>query len=152
MTTLAHTPVEDPDQLALIADDMTPLGQDHYELFLAACRAEADAHAGWVNPNRVRARLMTNGELQIDPRAYSAMWSRATGKSGPMVTHRTYLVPIVGKGSKGNGNKAVPMRKWVTTDSTGPSVARGEGAPQQAPSDRPECSVSPVAPLGGHSP
>lgn len=135
MTTLSHSPVQGDllDELELIADAETPLGQDHYEMFLAACRAEAAEHGGWVDPNRVRARLTVDGELQINVRAYSAMWSRATGKSGPMVTHRTHLVPIVGAGSRGNHNKAVPMRRWVGAPSPATSLAASGGSRQPRP-------------------
>ena len=112
MVQLATQPVDDPDRLALIADDLTPLGQDVAGRFREACRAEALAHDGEVNPNRVRARLMDNGVLGIDPRRYSALWSIACAKNGYMVKTTT-TVPIEGPGSRGNGNKEVPLRRWV---------------------------------------
>ena len=114
MTTLATSPVQGDllDELALIGDTQTSLGQDHYEAFLAACRADAAHHDGYVNPSRVRARLMTNGELQIEPRAFSAYWSKACGKDGPMVKTEE-LVPITGAGSRGNTNKSTYLRRWV---------------------------------------
>lgn len=112
MTTLSTHPLEPDllDELALVADTQTPLGQDHYGLFLAACRAVAD-ELGYVDPNLVRAHLTVNGELQIDVRAYSAMWSRACGKDGPM-SKTSLRVQISGPGSRGNGNKSVCVRRF----------------------------------------
>ena len=111
MTTLATHPVADPDQLALIADDWTPLALDLADRFREACHAEALAHDGWVDPNRVRARLLADGGID-NPRRLSALWSKSCGRDGFMVkTDR--LVQITGEGSRGNGNKSVPLRRWV---------------------------------------
>ena len=114
MTTLSTSPVEDPDQLALIADDWTPLAVPFADAFKEACRAEALASGGWVNPNAVRARLIAQyGADGFNPRQLSALWSSATGtKSGYLDTHRDVVVPITGEGSRGNHNKSVPMRRW----------------------------------------
>lgn len=114
MTILSARPVADPDQLALIADDWTALKRPFADAFRDACRAEAESHDGWVDPNRVRARLIAEfGEGGYDPRQLSALWSKASGRAGFLVTHRDVLVPISGDGSRGNGNKSVPMRRWV---------------------------------------
>lgn len=111
MTTLATAPIQGDllDELALLADPYTPRGLDDAARFEAACRAVAVD--GWVNPNDVRARLTVDGELQIAPRKYAALWLAATGRAGFMDTHRDRLVPITGAGSKGNTNKQVPLRK-----------------------------------------
>lgn len=108
VTTLATQPTDEPDLLALIADDWTPLARPFSEKFRDACEAEARAHDGWVDPNRVRARLLD--EPDYEPRRYAAQWAPACGRDGFLVkTDR--LVPITGAGSKGNGNKSVPMRR-----------------------------------------
>lgn len=108
MTTLNTSPVEDPDQLALIADHWTR--PDFAESFKDACRTEAELHDGWVNPNNVRRRLLDHPEYE--PRRYAASWAGACGREGYLTTERGVLVPITGEGSRGNGNKSVPMRRW----------------------------------------
>jgi hypothetical protein len=114
MTTLATHPTADPHQLALIADDWTPTRKPFTDAFRDACRAEADAHGGWVNPNAVRARLIAEfGEDGYNPRQLSALWSSSCGRDGFMDVCRDVLVPIEGPGSRGNGGKSVPMRRWV---------------------------------------
>lgn len=112
MVHLATQPVDDPDQLALIADDLTPLGQDAAQRFRDACHADALAHDGVVDPNRVRARLLVGGVLDINPRRYSALWSIASGRGG-YLEKTTQYVDITGPGSRGNGNKRVPLRRWI---------------------------------------
>ena len=56
--------------------------EDDWSLFTAACRREAYAHEGVVDPNGVRSRLTNRYGLMIEPRRYSAFWNRAAGKSG----------------------------------------------------------------------
>lgn len=111
MTTLATQPVEDPDQIALFADDWTALGKPAADRFRDACRAEAEANDGWVDPNKVRARLLSGDTLDIEPRKYAALWSTACAKNG-YLDKTNVLVPITGAGSLGNGNKSVPLRRW----------------------------------------
>lgn len=111
MTTLATHPVEDPDQIALFADNWTALAKPAADRFQEACRAEAEEHDGWVDPNLVRARLLSGDELDIPPRQYAALWSTACAKDG-YLDKTTELVQITGVGSKGNGNKSVPLRRW----------------------------------------
>lgn len=125
MTTLASHAL-DPDQLdllSLVADTETPLGQDDADRFEAACRAVAVD--GWVNPSDVRAALMVDGELQIEPRRYAALWSASAGRDGFLDVHREFMVPITGDGSRGNGNKSVPMRRLRTHTSAAPFPPRG---------------------------
>lgn len=109
MTTLATQPVDEPDLLALIADDWTPLGRPFADRFREACRKDADRHGGWVDPNRVRALLLA--EADFEPRRYSAQWAPACGRGG-FLDKTDRLVQITGEGSKGNGNKSVPLRRW----------------------------------------
>lgn len=110
MTALATHPVADPDQLALIADDWTTLRKPFADAFKDACRTEAELHDGWVNPNSVRARLLDHPDYE--PRRYSAQWAPACGRSG-FLAKTQQTVQIVGEGSRGNGNKSVPLRRWV---------------------------------------
>lgn len=111
MTALATHPLEDPDQVAIFADGWTVFGKPFADRFRAACEAEALAHDGWVNPNNVRARLLTEGDF--DPRQYSALWGTACSRDG-YLDKTDQLVQITGEGSRGNGNKSVRLRRWRT--------------------------------------
>ena len=112
---LATSPVSDPDQLALIADDWPRRDEFAAERFRDACEAEAGIHDGWVNPSAVRARLLgPDGTLDIDPRRYSALWSTACARGGYMVK-TDVPVPITGRGSRGNLNKSTVWRRWVAS-------------------------------------
>ena len=110
MTTLATQPVDEPDLLTLIADGYTPLSVPFAIAFRDACEEVARLHDGWVDPNLVRARLIDRPDY--DPRRYSAQWAPACGRDG-FLTKTNVLTPITGDGSRGNGNKSVPMRRWV---------------------------------------
>lgn len=111
MTSLATHPVDDPDQLALIADDWTSLRKPFADAFREACEAEARMHDGWVNPNNVRARLLDR--VAENPRQFSALWSTACARDGYLVKTEV-PVQISGKGSKGNTNKSTVWRRWRT--------------------------------------
>lgn len=111
MTTLATHAVEDPDQLALIADVWTVTRERLAEEFHFACLLDAEAHDGWVNPNRVRAALIARFGDDYNPRQLSALWSTACARDG-YLDKTDVLVRIEGEGSRGNGNKSVPMRRW----------------------------------------
>lgn len=123
---LAETPVEDPDQLAMIADDGS-IDDDANPtdlfpvLFREACLTEAEAHDGWVHPSRVTRRLKANPD--VNTRRISAMWSVATGANGYLDTTDEHA-PCDSAVSRGNGNKSVRLRRWRgwTTPTT-------EGAP-----------------------
>ena len=109
MTTLSTHPLDDPDQLALIADEHTPLGKPLADAFRDACEAEAHAWGGWVNPNNVRARLLDHPNYE--PRQYSALWSVACGRDG-YLDKTEHRVHIAGAGSRGNSNKSTTWRRW----------------------------------------
>lgn len=104
------------DELALIADPHTPTRKPFADKFRAACEAEADIDGlfdfdgagpfGWINPNRVRARLLDEPDYR--PRQYSSLWS-----SSFLAKADRDPVQISGRGSRGNGNKSVPWRKWI---------------------------------------
>lgn len=114
MTTLAARPVDDPDQLALIADDLTPLGRPLAEAFRDACQADAAAHDGWVHPSRVSS-LLHRQFGDFNPRQFSASWAPACGRDGFLVK-TDVLADIDPEVSKGNGNKRLPLRRWRVTD------------------------------------
>ena len=63
----------------LVAHDW--LAERDYARFEAACRLEA-GFGSTVDPNTVRHMLTNEHGLTIEPRRYSAFWSRAAGKSG----------------------------------------------------------------------
>ena len=123
MTTLSARPVENPDQLALFADEWTVTRKPLADCFREVCRAEAERHDGWVNPNNVRAAVleaMTAGLLidadgavlaEINHRQYSALWSTACARSG-YLDKTDVEVPINGAHSTGNSNKNVRLRRW----------------------------------------
>lgn len=114
MTTLATRPVADPDQLALIADDLTPFGRPLADAFRDACRADAAAHDGMVHPSRVSS-LLREAVGDFDPRRFSAMWAPACGRNG-YLEKTDILADIDPEVSKGNGNKQVRLRRWRVTD------------------------------------
>lgn len=109
---LGARPADNPDELALFADGWTVLNKPVADRFREACRADADAHDGWVNPNRVREHFLVDGELAVDPRQYSALWSKACARDGYLVV-TDVKVPIKGPGSKGNGNKDIRLRRFA---------------------------------------
>jgi hypothetical protein len=116
MTTLATHAVEDPDQLALIADDWTTLNKPFADAFRDACEAEARSAAVgsggylWINPSMVRARLLDHPDYE--PRQYAALWSTGCARGGYMVK-TDEPVRITGEGSRGNLNKSTFWRRWV---------------------------------------
>lgn len=115
MTThLATHPIPDPDQLALIADDLTPIGRPFAEAFEAACLTDARRHLGLVHPSRVSA-ILRESYGDFDPRRFSAMWAPACGREG-YLDKTDMLAPIDPEVSKGNGNKSVRLRRWRVAD------------------------------------
>lgn len=110
MTILAARPLDDPDLVGLVADTVSPLGLVHMADFKEACRADADAHGGWVHPSRVSALLHARfGE--INPQSLSGRWPSACGPDG-FLDKTDMPAPIDPTHSRGNGNKLVRLRKW----------------------------------------
>lgn len=111
--TLAARPVDEPDLLALLADQETPLGKPFADRFRETCKAVADEHDGWIDPNLVRARMLAVEDFSAkEVRQYAGLWSKAAGRDGYLDVHRDIIVPISGPGSTRNTNKGVPMRRW----------------------------------------
>lgn len=111
MTTLATSPVDEPDLLSLLADGWTSRRKPFADAFRDACQAEAEAHDGWVDPSEVRLRLLEHP--QYNPRQLSALWSTACAREG-YLDKTDRQVQIHGEGSRGNTNKAVFYRRWRT--------------------------------------
>lgn len=110
MTILAARPLDDPDLIDGVADTITPLGLIRMADFEEACRADADAHGGWVHPSRVSAILHARF-TEIDPRSFAAKWAPACGPDG-FLDKTEMPAPIDPTHSKGNGNKLVRLRRW----------------------------------------
>lgn len=110
MTTLATHSLDDPDQLALIADNWTVLAVDLADRFRDACRAEALANDGWIHPCRVTARLKAD-DPDVNIRRVSALWSTAAAPDG-YLDRTDVMAPLDGSVSRGNGNKSAPLRRW----------------------------------------
>lgn len=110
MTTLNTHPLDDPDQLALIADNWTPLGIDLADAFREACRAEAEANDGWIHPCKVTARLVA-ADPDVNRRRISALWSTATARDG-YLDNTQRPARLDGSVSRGNGGKSSHYRRW----------------------------------------
>lgn len=78
------------------------------DTFLAACKADADAHDGLVSVNRVSAAL---SEAGIESRRYSSLWGHFTGDGKPM--RSTQQVEVRAGSTSGNDGKAMWLRRWV---------------------------------------
>lgn len=108
---LATHELDNRDELALIADGMTPLSVDLAERFRDACLEEARATDGWVNPNAVTARLKAQ-DPDVNVRRVSALWSTAAVPDGGYLDVTDHYVQIDGSISRGNGGKSMPLRRW----------------------------------------
>lgn len=109
-TSPSWSPVDDDtaDLLTLVADVDHPVGRDVPAAFLAACEADANAHAGLVSVNRVRAAL---ADHDIPARRYSALWQAFTGLSKPMQVTDEW--EICAGSSSGNNGRPFRIRRWV---------------------------------------
>ena len=117
--------LEDPDQLALIADNWTTLAVDLADRFREACRAEAFAHDGWVHPCAVTARLKAD-DPDVNTRRISALWSTAVARKNGYLDQTKRPAQLDGAVSKGNGNKESTYRRWRGWVTTIPAT---EGTP-----------------------
>lgn len=115
---LGARPADNPDELALFADGWTSLSKPVADRFREACWQDALDNCGDVNPNHVREVFLVDGELSVNPRQYSALWSKASAAADGYLDIKVdgngdvIKVGIAGEGSKGNTNKDVPMRRW----------------------------------------
>ena len=107
--TFARVDDDTADLLGLIAED--PRKDDEYALFLRACWQDAMAHGHYVSVQRVRRRMSNEHGLIVHPRTYSAFWSRACAKGGPMVTTVEWDLNDDKRGK--NSGKPQRLRKWV---------------------------------------
>ncbi len=95
----------------LVANDWR--SDDDWKRFEDACRsvAEPDERLGYVallvDPNRVRSHLTNGHGLSIEPRRYSAFWSRAAGKHGFLVSDGW-----VTNTDHAGGNAGKPLRRY----------------------------------------
>jgi hypothetical protein len=115
---IAEAEAETHARLSLVADPGNPVGRDTEAAFLAACKADAEAHGGRVSVSRVSAALP---EDITSTERYSSLWSAFTGPNKPM--RRVYTVDAEGnkrpvydfrEGSRsGNDGKPTPARQWV---------------------------------------
>lgn len=76
----------DADTKAVIDLVATDWNAAHdWSLFKRACYKAANTDGGRVDPNTVRGLLSNEYGLTIEPRRYSAFWSRAAGRDGFLV-------------------------------------------------------------------
>lgn len=100
-------PAADADLLDRVATAWVPGNRTLREEFLAACKADAQAHAGIVSVNRVREMCKP---LNIPPRSWSSWWSHYTGPGQPMRKLRR-LDEFRGSTSRNDG-KPYLLRRW----------------------------------------
>lgn len=109
-----------PDLLTLVANVPGVVGRDANELFLAACKADAERHGGYVSVNRVRG-LLASWRADIPPRRYSAMWFANTGIGKPMVRLRKW--EVCAGSTSGNDGRPFALRLWL--DPNGVDLSSG---------------------------
>jgi hypothetical protein len=104
--------MSDPEQgdlLDLIAND--PRLDPKYLQFLAACQ-NAARNGNRVYINDVRALMSNEYGLIVEPRTYSAFWSRAARRGGPL--QRIHGEWAMSKDTRGrNSGKPQPVYRWV---------------------------------------
>lgn len=106
MTLLATHALDDPDQMSLFADPW--LGKPFADAFREACETEGQLYDGWIDPSRVRERLLDHPSYK--PQQLSALWSHCCGPDGFMAK-TDVPVQITGPGSTRNGNKSTYWRR-----------------------------------------
>jgi len=125
MTLLATHALDDPDQMSLFADPW--FRKPFADAFREACEAEARMHDGWIDPSRVRERLLDHPSYK--PQQLSALWSSSCGRDGFM--EKTAMpVRITGEGSRGNTNKST---FWRVLRTQTPGAASRAGKAVTAP-------------------
>lgn len=81
-----------------------------WQAFEDTVRQEAWWKDGVVDPNKVRNRLSNRFGLTIEPRRYSAFWSRAAGKSGFLVADGWTVNDDVKGGNRGKPQRMYRLR------------------------------------------
>jgi hypothetical protein len=93
--------------LLAIAENPHPLADHDRRTITAAVLADAQAHDGVVDPNRVRVALSNEHGLTVHPQALSATYS-ALARRGVLRS----LGWIGTNDDKASGNAGRPMRLW----------------------------------------
>lgn len=106
--TFAPVDADTGDLLDLLAGDQRKA--DDWDRFLLACRADWEQH-GHVSVQCVRRSLSNRYGLVIEPRTYSAMWRRASGKDGPLQVTDDW--EICTGSTSGNDGRPQRLRRWV---------------------------------------
>lgn len=96
------------DLLDLVAGD--PTHADDRATVVAAIVADADKHAGIVDPNRVRAALTGDHGLTVYPRVIGAVYS-ALAKRGALT-----VAGVTTNTDTDGGNAGKPQRTYRLTD------------------------------------
>lgn len=102
------------DLLDAVADDTSPLGQDHYELIVDAFRQAARLDAGIVDPNRVRALLAEGDGYAVGSQQLSAAYCRARATSRgrtPLLERHDWTINTDTRGR--NAGKWLRTYRWI---------------------------------------
>lgn len=78
--------------------------------FQDACYHVALFASGHVDPNEVRTRMTNTHGLTIEPRRYSAFWSKAASKGGFLVKDGWTLNDDVKGGNRGKPQRTYRLR------------------------------------------
>lgn len=92
----------------LVAHDWR--SDEDWERFEDACRRQAWWNGNRIDPNMVRQYLTNEHGLTIEPRRYSAFWSRAAGKNGFLVADGWVINDDVAGGNRGKPLKRYRLR------------------------------------------
>lgn len=99
---------EDADLIDRVATAWTPGSGGVEAEFLAACKADAEAHLGYISVNRVRELCKP---LNVPPRRWSSLWTHNTGPGRPM--QKTLRVDEIRGCTSRNDGRPFFLRKWV---------------------------------------
>lgn len=83
---------------------------EDWKKFEIACRVVAKAWRGQIDPNRVRRFVTNRHGLVIEPRRYSAFWSKAASKGGFLVKDGWTLNDDVKGGNRGKPQRTYRLR------------------------------------------
>jgi len=102
------------DLLDAVADDTSPLGQDHYALVIDAFREAARLDAGVVDPNRVRSLLAEKDGYAVESHVLSAAYARAraTGRGRTTLIERHGWTTNTDTRGR-NGGKPLRTYRWI---------------------------------------